>query len=377
MNKKLLFALATYTGTIIGAGIFCLPYVASQAGVWPMVIYFAVIGTLILSTSLMFGQVIAVTPGRHRLPGYANIYLGKKAKHFVFITATLGLIGTLLTYIILGGEFLHGIFGQLLGGPVILYALIYFAAGAYLIFRDARTISRIEIIMLAFLLLLIILFSFAGGSHVNFDNFQVETKNIYIPFGVIIFSLWGMSILPEIGEIMKGDQKKMKQVISWGLFTAVAVYILFIVLVWGISGDGTTEEAISGLKGLLGNKVILFGYIFGFLATFTSFITLGLVLKKIFWYDYGIPKNYSWFFATFIPLCLYLIGLRGIINVIGITGAFTLGIEGVIIFLICFKARKTVAGKAPYKFRLPTFVKVIFILIFVVGVLFQIINLLK
>ena len=131
MNKKLIFALATYTGTIIGAGIFCLPYVASQAGVWPMIIYFLVIGTVILSAALLFGQVVAVTKGRHRLPGYANIYLGKKAKHFVFITSTLGLIGTLLTYIIIGGEFLHGIFGQLLGGPVILYALVYFAAGAY------------------------------------------------------------------------------------------------------------------------------------------------------------------------------------------------------------------------------------------------------
>lgn len=377
MNKKFIFALATYTGTIIGAGIFGLPYVASLAGFWPMAIYFVVVNVLILSAALLFGQVVLTTNGHHRLPGYASIYLGNKAKHFVFLTSSLGLIGTLLIYIIIGGEFLHGIFSPYLGGPVILYALLYFAAGAYLIFRDAQTVSRIEIIMLVLLLLLIILFIFAGGPQINLENFKIKSTNIFIPFGVLIFSFWGMSVIPEVCELMKDEAKKVRKVILGGIMISALVYLIFILIVWGVSGASTSEEAINGLKGFLGGKVILFGYIFGFLATFTSFITIGLVLKKIFWYDYGVPKNYAWFFAVFIPLVLYFIGLRDFIRVIGITGAFMLGIEGVIIFLICLKARKSCALKAPYKFRLPTFVKVIFILIFITGVIFQIINLLK
>ncbi|MFA5070175.1 MAG: aromatic amino acid transport family protein [Patescibacteria group bacterium] len=377
MNKKYISALATFTGTIIGSGFFALPYVASQSGLLIMLIYFVVVGSTILAAGLLYGQVVTASGDARRLPGYAEMYLGKKTKNVVFFTLTLGLIGTLLSYLIIGGEFLAGLFQPLLGGPLILYAFVYFAFGAFFIFKDARTIARVEIIMMILFFLLVILFMFFGFPHINWENLKVPSKNIFLPFGVLTFSLWGLSVVPELKEMLKGEESKMKGIMIWGVIISAIFYILFILLVLGITGVNTAPQAISGLVGILGEKIILFSYIFGFLATFTSFITLGLVLKKIFWYDYGIPKHFSWFFATFIPLALYLLGMKSFINIIGVTGAFMLGIEGIVIFLICLRAKKACLGKTAYNFWMPTPAKYFYILIFATGVVFEIINLLK
>ncbi len=82
------------------------------------------------------------------------------------------------------------------------------------------------------------------------------------------------------------------------------------------------------------------GYVFGIIATFTSFITLGLTVKKLFWYDYGLPKKLGWFLACFIPIGLFVIGMQDFISVIGITGAVMLGLDGIIVTLIYVKMKK-------------------------------------
>lgn len=55
--------------------------------------------------------------------------------------------------------------------------------------------------------------------------------------------------------------------------------------------------------------------------------------------------------------------MKDFIEVIGITGAFALGLEGIIILLLCLKTRKKCPKKAAYQYKLPTFVKVLFILL--------------
>ncbi len=115
---------------------------------------------------------------------------------------------------------------------------------------------------------------------------------------------------------------------------------MLIITVVGVSGAGTSQDAISGLEGRLGSWVLIVGYVFGVVATFTSFITLGLTAKKLFWYDYKLPQSLSWFLACFIPLALYIAGFQDFINIIGLTGAGMLGLIGIMITLIYYQLKK-------------------------------------
>ncbi|MBP8618089.1 MAG: amino acid permease, partial [Candidatus Pacebacteria bacterium] len=75
-NFVTLEAVAILVGTIIGAGVFSLPYVAVHSGLNISLLLAVVTGGLVLFIHLAFGEVVLRTNGNYRLPGYANHYLG-------------------------------------------------------------------------------------------------------------------------------------------------------------------------------------------------------------------------------------------------------------------------------------------------------------
>ena len=124
MYQKLL-ALATFTGTIIGVGLFGLPYVTAKIGFLPMLIYFIILSAVLIFINLMYGEIALRTAKNHRLPGYARIYLNPAAARLGYLTTFIGLTGSLLAYVLVGGEFLKNLLGPMLGGSSFLYATIF------------------------------------------------------------------------------------------------------------------------------------------------------------------------------------------------------------------------------------------------------------
>ena len=147
----------------------------------------------------------------------------------------------------------------------------------------------------------------------------------------------------------------------------ILVYLFFIYLILGITGNQTTESALSGLKNFLGPAIFNIGLLFGLLTTFTSFITVGLTLKKTFWYDLKVPKLAAWSLTCFLPLVLFLIGIKNFIPVISFVGGVMLGIDGILILLMY---RKIKTGKL-------CFLAGPLILIFALGIIYEIIYFFK
>jgi len=63
-------------------------------------------------------------------------------------------------------------------------------------------------------------------------------------------------------------------------------------LVTGITGPKTSKEAIIGIKDFVGNTIVILALGFGILTCFTSFLTLGLTLKKVFGMILGLIGIY-------------------------------------------------------------------------------------
>ena len=356
--KDFLKALAVFVGTIIGVGIFALPYVASKAGFFIIIFYFLLTLGIVITIHLIYGKICLGTKGLHRLPGYVNKYLGTGWKNLSFLLIWLGLTGASLAYLIVGGEFLKFLFAPAFGGSNLIYTLIFFSAGSYLIFRGIKSISQIELSLLFIFFVILIIFFLKALPFINIDYLKtIDWKFLTFPYGVILFSLYGSAIIPELKEIVKGDKDKLKKVIVSGILIAAVAYLLFVFVIFSACGPYTSEKAISGFARITGNGIIKLGFIFGIIACFTSFLTLGLTLKKVFWYDFGLSKNFSWFIACFLPLVLFLAGIREFIDVIGITGAFALGGEGIIIVFLyrAFLKKKFSKKMNPLLYLLPLF----------------------
>lgn len=340
INKDFFKALAILTGTIIGVGIFSLPFITAQVGFWVMLAYFLTLGGLVILVHLIYGEVTLRTQGRHRLPGYAEKYLGRKGKIIASFSDGLGLIGALLAYLIVGSSFLSLLLAPVFGGSDFIYLLIYFSAGAFLIFLGITSIAQVEsFLLILFFVALGLIFS-RSFSLIEIKNlFNFDWQYVFLPYGAVLFSLAGFPLVPEIKEMLTGQSKALKKVIFWAVLISAFTYLVFIFLVLGITGQNTSKEAISGLRNFLSSSLISLILSFGVLTTFTSFITIGLTLKKIFWYDWKINKHFAWFLACFVPLFFYFLGLKDFIAVISLTGGVMLAISAIIIILIFLKLK--------------------------------------
>ncbi len=366
MTIKFFYAVSILSGTIIGAGLFALPYITTEVGFTVILFYLLFLGFIAICIHCFFSELALKTEDNIRLPGFANIHLGPWAKKLTIFSGICGLLGAILAYIILGGQFLSGILEPVLGGNDQIYTLIYLAAGSILIFLGIKAIEKMELLGVLGFIMILALILFRGWSEIDFLKFLevgVDHKDFFLPYGAVLFSLWGAALIPEIEETLGDERHKIKWVVFTGVLLPIVIYLFFIIIVVGITGAQTSEEAILGLLNHLDNRVIGLTLLFGILATFTSFVALGLTLKKILWYDMNVSKNVSWAVITFLPLSFFLFGVDNYIQVISVIGAFFLAIDAVLVTIMYQKYK-------PDKYKFLTYPIIIF---FILGIVYNII----
>jgi len=370
------YAITVLIGMIIGAGVFGIPYVVAQAGFTVGLFYLILLGGAVMLMHLFYGEIILRTNQEHQLIGYAAKYLGGWAKKIATLTVLFEYYGSLLAYIIIGGNFLMILLGRFLGGHEIIWAAVFFVVGAGLIFCGLKTVVKNELLLTGLLLLSLAAVLLSGLPQISFENLKtVNFNKFFLPYGVILFSLAGSAAIPGVRRVMVGQEKKIKKVIIWGTLIPIIFYLFFALVVVGITGSGTTEEAIDGLIPYLGDWVVSVGAIFGILAVLTSFLVLGLGLEGIFHNDYRIKKRAAFSLALFVPFLVYLLGFKSFIFIIGSIGALASGIDGIITVLIYFKAKKAGDRQPEYQIKTGVFWGWLLILIFSLGFIYQLIYL--
>ncbi len=198
----------------------------------------------------------------------------------------------------------------------------------------------------------------AGNLVAAFKTWKPE--NWFLPYGPILFSLWGTSIIPEAEEMIIDKKHLLRKLIVFSLLTAIFVYLFFIVLVLGITGSGTTEAALSGLGRAVDGSVIYLVFLLGLLAVFNAFISAGLTLKKVFLYDLKTRRLVAWSATCLVPLLLFFLGVKSFIPLISFIGGVMLGIDGILILLMYHKINRQNVLVYPL------------IMIFVAGIIYEI-----
>jgi len=377
-NSDFFQALAILTGTIIGVGLFSLPYITAKVGILTMLFYFLVLGAVTSLIGLFYGEIALRTKDLHRLPGYAEKYLGKRAKIIAFITNSLGLTGAILAYLIIGGRFLGSILQSSFGNNNFIYVLIFFSIGAVLTYFGIGSIAKAEFFLLILFFFILGFIFYKGFWMIDLGNLlNFDIKYLFLPYGAILFSLSGTTLIPEVKEMLSKNPKKLKKLILLAISIAAITYLFFIFLILGITGQNTSDDAITGLNNFLGSGVIMLALLFGMLTVFTSFLTISLTLKKILWYDLRLKKNLAWLIACFTPLILFFAGFDNFITVIVLTGGVMLGIDVIIILLIYLKAKTKGDLKPAYSLSIPRFLIYFLILFFIIGIIYEIIYFLK
>lgn len=343
-----LLAGLTLMGAVIGVGIFGVPYVMARAGVLLGLGYCALLGAVILFVHLFYAEVAMATKERLRLVGLTRKFLGERWQHLAAVAEIFGLYGGQVAYIIIGGEFLRTALAPMLGGSDFFYQTAFFIALAIFTTVGLRLVAGIEAVLTGGLVVALLILLALGLPDVRMENLtRINWGDAFLPYGVILFSIAGTAAVPELEDILRGKSLRYRRAIVWGTLIPVVLTALFGIVIAGISGAATTEQALAGLEPILGRGFVLLGVVFGFLAVVTSFIIFAVNLKATFQYDYKMHPLASWALATLPPYAVFLFGARSFIRVIGFSGSVFGGIMGILVVALFLRVRSMKLLKNP------------------------------
>ncbi|HTP56886.1 MAG TPA: aromatic amino acid transport family protein [Candidatus Paceibacterota bacterium] len=373
-DRKFYHAAAVLVGTMVGAGMFGIPFAFAKAGFFIGTLWLIAIAAVMCVFNLLFAELTLSTEGHHQVSGYARIWLGAWGRRFTTLANVLSIYGALLAYLIIFGEFAHNILSQYLTVNPELYAVIFAVGWSVLWLVRVRTMATVESGLIVIYTTVIALIAALGLPHVHLANLSSGAPMFwFLPYGVLLFAFSGMSAVPIQRTLLAGRERLMKPAIVWAMALTAVLYIVFASVVVGISGGATSPEALSGLYGLLGTPVILIGSALGLLTVSTSYIALGTALWESFTFDYRTGPLTAWLLTLVPPLVFFWSGLRNFIDVIGLVGAVAGGLLGVVILSSYLRARKFRLRTPEFRIRFPTVAVWLMMAVYIAGMVYELV----
>lgn len=375
-NMPMIRAVGSMIGAVVGVGIFGLPYAFAQSGFLIGVIELIFIGLLVFSLQLMFADVVIRTPGKHRLVGLIARYLGPGWGYAVTPVFAASLWGAMLAYMIVGGDFLFNLFGSVFGGPPVAYALAMAVIAALLTYRGVSFLVRLEVFIVGCLLFLFVFMFFASVPNIHPGNLlTVDLAKAWIPYGVILFSVSGLGIIPEMKHILGAkNEHRLPQAIFTAMAVILLMYGLFALAIVGVTGSETTEAAFDGLVPVLGPTFRIAAALLGSIVVSSIFSILAVELQGVLRYDYGFSLHRAWFVTLAVPVALYLLGVREFIGLVGFVGAVFSGLLALFMIAAYERMRRSPACAHRPCLQIPRGVSLALALVFAGGAIIQIVT---
>lgn len=352
-------------GTIIGVGMFGIPFSFVRAGFLAGAIELVLLAAVTVVVHLAYAEIIVRAREIHRLPGYVGRYLPS----FGWLSRAsylFGLSGTLLAYVILGGFFLGAFFHALFPAiPAAIGPAAFYLIGMGVIAGSIRLEGAVQAGGTVLLVIAILLFSAMILPHVDLSFLTASHPDGWLmPYGVLLFALAGAALIPDVRRLLgSAGEVHLKRVIIIGTLLPALLYLIFAWAVVGAVGAGVTPDAISGIAVWFGANYLIIGGLIGFLAAITSFIGIGVVFEGMLRDDFGFPRALAFAATAAVPAALWALGIQDFIGIIGAVGAVAIGFDGILILLVHRRAQAE-GGATPFEIVIPLALRAALILLF-------------
>lgn len=374
--SKFWAATATLVGSIVGVGVFGIPFVFSKAGFGLGFLFLVFIGATVIIVNLLYGEIVLRTHQRHQFVGYVRKYLGPFAHWVNLFNFWVAVFGATTAIMIINGEFLARMLAivGLQISPVTATTIFVVGAGM-LVYRGLKTVSRVDFFMMLLFVFVVLLIGLSGAQFIKPSNFSLASvSDWFLPFGIILFSLQGIQGIPLTREVLIGSEQKLRSAIALGTAIPILLYLLFAIFVVGISGSSTSVDAISGLSNFLGPGIVFMGALFGFLTSGTIFLSIGVAFKESLWQDFGLHKKFSFLLLLIPAYVLFLAGVRNFIGLMGLVGGVAVSVDFILLIMVYVKAKRHGDRVPEYSVRLHHLVLYGMMLMFIAGAIYTLVS---
>lgn len=348
--------------TIIGLGVFVLPYAFVHSGFYFWVWFLLVVMSFFL-LHLIYSEIIFQVKEKHNLPGLAGKILGEKFKKYVWVLDFFGTQLVFWAYLLAIPAIINSFFAI---NPLLIKIFIALFV-ILIIFLKINPFAKVESTLAVLLLLLFIFLISIFLPQVDFKNIQAASFNPFISYGVLIFAFTGYSSLQIVYDLIGENKKKMLAINLIALFLISLIYLLFTIAIVGIVGENISPETFSSLKNRVDIKILTLAGILAFLNIFTTFIALAFYLKRGLNVDFGLSESKSWVLTSLPILCFIFLNLENLAKLISAIGSLFIGLNLIIVLLCYLKLKEKKYFKIPN--ALVYLMLIFYVVGFIVGIL--------
>ncbi|MEM5782427.1 MAG: aromatic amino acid transport family protein [Candidatus Aenigmatarchaeota archaeon] len=355
-NSKILESIFLIVGTIIGLGMFILPYAFLKSGFYFLIWFIVLIFSFII-LHLTYSELIFQIQKKHNLPGLASDLINKKLKIPVWLFDFWGLEFVFLAYLIALSKFISIILpiNILLTKLFIAFVVIFF------IYFRTNIFSKIETSLTFFEILLPICLSLSVLPYIKLENFKIGFNDPILSYGILIFSFSGYSSLQIVYDLIGKNKKDFLKINLLAFLIIGVTYLFFTFSIVGALKDRITEETLLGLAGVINPYLFLLFLISAILSILTTFFSLAFYLKRGLIEDFGINKFLSWLLVS-LPIILFsFLSSENLAKLASTIGSIFIGIN-LITILLCYLKLKEVKY-----FKIPKYLVMSLIFLFTIG----------
>jgi amino acid permease len=319
----------------VGDGVFALPYVFASAGWLLGILYLGILSIFVITAHVIYLKTLEAGSEKKRLLGLGEKYYGRFGFWIGFLAIVIGLLLTLVAYLILGTQFIH------LALPMVRlrYAFAAFWALISIIaLTNDKEIRALELAGIGCTSAIIIVIFISAWPHILFAGAPaINWQNLFLPFGAVLFSLAGWTSIEPAYEARGRGKKKRHSGSPWralalGTIFAGLLYTMFAAGIIGSAGMVAPDTA-SGLAAWPAWKKDLLA-ILGLLAVATVYLPISREIKNALEKDLHWPAGSSRPLIVLIPPALILCGLNNFLAVVGLVGGVFLSMQYLLIIAV-------------------------------------------
>jgi amino acid permease len=327
----------------VGDGVFALPYVFYHAGWLLCLFYLAALSAIVIMAHSVYLATLEKVGEKERLLGLAKRYFGAPGFWTAFFAIVVGLLLTLVAYLILGTQFIH------LALPMVRerYAFaVFWALISIPIFLNDSRVAELETAGIVCTSLVIILIFVTAFPHVTFAAAPaVNWRDIFLPFGAILFSLAGWTSIEPAYEARRRMAKNFRTIaakehsyagawkaLAMGTIFAAVLYAMFAAGILGSTATITADTASGLAQWPFWKKELL--AIMGLIAVGTVYMPISREIKNSLEDDLGWSKIISRGTILIFPPLLILLGFNNFLVVVGIVGGLFLSTQYLLIISV-------------------------------------------
>ncbi len=330
----------------VGDGVFALPYIFYSAGWLLSIAYLAILTVFVSTAHVVYLKTLESEGEKERLLGLAKKRFGSIGFWVGFLAIVVGLLLTLVAYLILGTQFIH------LAVPAIrlryAFAAFWVLISAVALASD-KEIRKLELAGIACTAAIIVVIFISSWPNILFGGVPtINTNNLFLPFGAVLFSLAGWTSIEPAYEARKKRRLSGQASTARSPWVALAAGTLFAALLYamfaagiigGSSGGMITPDTASGLAMWpLWKKDLL--AVLGLIAVATVYLPISREIKNALEKDLQWPRGSSRPLVVLFPPALVLLGFNNFLAVVGLVGGAFLSLQYLLIISVGRRALK-------------------------------------